>query len=109
MSNMDEPVPVTPTDAEPVDPELATLRTHLTALEQQGRAGASWFYWVGGLSLVNSAIMLFGGGITFVFGLGITSIADDVGADVVRQNPQIATVVKGLVFGFDLFVVAIFA
>lgn len=111
MSNMDEAKPTTPSvePVESVDQELAALRSQLFALEQQGRAGANWFYWVGALSLVNSAIILFGGGVFFVVGLGVTFIADHVAAEAAQQNPEMAVVAKGLVIGFDLFIAAVVA
>lgn len=49
---------------------------------EQGRNGAAWFYWIAGLSLINSVIALVGGGIEFALGLSITRIADVV---AVRQ------------------------
>src|SRR5947209_1342499 len=40
--------------------------------------GARWFYWIVGLSLVNSLLALGGAQIRFVFGLGITQIFDAI-------------------------------
>ena len=40
------------------------------------KSGARWFYWVAGLSLVNTAAAFTGGHIHFVMGLGITRIVD---------------------------------
>jgi hypothetical protein len=46
------------------------------ALAAQLRSGASWFYWVAGLSLLNSIISLTGSNWRFLFGLGLTQIFD---------------------------------
>jgi GYF domain 2 len=46
------------------------------AAQVAGRA--SWFYWIAGLSLINSVISLVGGSWHFLFGLGITEIFDAV-------------------------------
>jgi hypothetical protein len=46
------------------------------ALERRRKNGASWFYWVAGLSVINSAILMSGGGMAFMFGLGITQLVD---------------------------------
>ena len=49
-------------------------------LEHQLKSGANWFFWIAGLSVVNSLITMFsdsGGG--FVIGLGITQIIDAIG------------------------------
>src|SRR5437016_14082822 len=41
-------------------------------LEKQLKSGGSWFYWIAGLSLINSAIALSGSGMRFILGLGVT-------------------------------------
>lgn len=46
--------------------------------QQNARSGANWFYWISGLSLVNSVIFFFGGEWNFIFGLGITTLIDIV-------------------------------
>src|SRR3989339_1599161 len=38
--------------------------------------GAKWFYWIAGLSLVNTTLSLIGGDIRFPVGLGITQLID---------------------------------
>ncbi len=45
-------------------------------LARRVRNGANWFYWITGLSLVNSVIALAGGGVRFIVGLGFTQIID---------------------------------
>ncbi|HVP51353.1 MAG TPA: hypothetical protein VMT05_04540 [Terriglobales bacterium] len=40
------------------------------------KSGSRWFYWVAGLSLVNTAAAFTGGHMHFVMGLGITRIVD---------------------------------
>ncbi len=40
------------------------------------KSGARWFYWVAGLSLVNTAATFAGGHVHFVVGLGITQVVD---------------------------------
>ena len=44
----------------------------------QAKGGANWFYWVAALSLINSAAFVFGAGVHFLAGLGLTEIADAV-------------------------------
>jgi hypothetical protein len=50
------------------------------AVEQQVKSGANWFYWIAGLSLVNSALSAFNAGGRFFFGLGVTQLTDALGA-----------------------------
>jgi hypothetical protein len=57
-------------------PDPAT-QTRL-ALEAQSRNGANWFFWIAGMSLVNSLVGLFGGQWGFVIGLGITQVIDSM-------------------------------
>jgi len=45
-------------------------------LEKQLKSGGSWFYWIAGLSLVNSALALSGSATRFILGLGISQIFD---------------------------------
>lgn len=47
---------------------------------QHYKAGANWFYWIAGLSIITSLIAFFGGGLQFVFSLGITQIIDGIAA-----------------------------
>ncbi len=48
----------------------------------QLKSGASWFYWIAGLSLVNSISAFLGSDWRFVLGLGITQIIDAVGSQL---------------------------
>jgi hypothetical protein len=45
----------------------------------QVKSGASWFYWIAALSLINSIVLLFGGAFRFIFALGITQVIDSFG------------------------------
>jgi hypothetical protein len=47
-------------------------------LESQFKNGANWFYWIAGLSVINSLILIFGGEISFIVGLGITQLVDAI-------------------------------
>jgi len=47
-------------------------------LETRIRNGANWFFWIAGLSAVNTVLELAGGGFRFTFGLGITQFIDVV-------------------------------
>ena len=91
------------------DEQRARIAAAIVALEQGGQRGANWFFWVGGLSLVNSAIILSGGNTFFVIGLGVTLLADFVANGFAQQKPDIAMVVKGVAFGFDVFVALVVA
>lgn len=79
-------------------------------LLQAMRSGANWFYWIAGLSLLNSAIQIFGSDRSFVVGLGITQVFDGIAsaasADV---GSQAGTILRGIAFALDLCVAGVFA
>ena len=47
-------------------------------LKARLRNCTNWFYWIAGLSILNSVISLFGLTITFVIGLGATQVVDAI-------------------------------
>lgn len=75
-------------------------------LQDQVNSGANWFFWIAGLSLINSVISLFNGSWNFAIGLGITQIFDGI-AQVVTQEGA-GDWIKYVAFFFDLIVAGIF-
>ena len=71
-------------------------------LERQRRNGARWFYWVAGLSLVNSLASLGGQQWRFILGLGITQLADALAAHSGRGLGVVAVMDAVIVGGFVL-------
>jgi hypothetical protein len=74
--------------------------------EEQFKGGASWFYWIAALSLVNSLTMKFGGSWNFVIGLGITQIIDSIGVSANEISPDI--VFQACILAMDLGFAALF-
>lgn len=74
-------------------------------LSQSFKSGANWFYWIAGLTIVTSLIAYFGGGLRFLFSLGITQIIDSV-AEALSQEVSGAAKVVALVL--DLLVTGLF-
>ena len=58
------------------EPEQEKIIADDQELQTRVKSGANWFYWIAGLSLVNSLIFFFGGNWSFFAGLGITQIID---------------------------------
>jgi hypothetical protein len=77
--------------ANPQDP--ATVR--------RMKSGASWFYWIAGLSLINSIAALSGRGWRFIVGLGITQNIDEFANRITSGGKIIA-------FALDLLVAGVF-
>lgn len=90
-------------------PFRATALPNLSALENQHRVGANWFFWIAGLSLVNTAILLSGGDRNFVIGLGIASIMAAFGVGAAQANPEAALIIKGVALVFCLVASGVFA
>jgi hypothetical protein len=68
------------------------------------RRGASWFYWIAGLSLINSLVVIFGGNFHFVVGLGVTSVVDVLAKQAGNAGIVLDIVINGFVAGvFFLF------
>ncbi len=86
------------------DKAAHALFARLQELHQKGRSGSNWFYWIAGLSLVNSVIILSDGETYFVIGLGITLLIDAIARELAHQHAEIAQLTKAAVFGFDLIV-----
>ncbi|MBV8051097.1 MAG: hypothetical protein JOZ80_07910 [Acidobacteriaceae bacterium] len=63
----------------------------------QARAGAKWFYWIAGLSMINSLVVLRGGNLHFVVGLGITSVVDGLAKRAGEAGPVVDLVISGFI------------
>ena len=50
----------------------------LAELDKRLKSGGSWFYWIAGLSLVNSIVAFSGSGYGFIVGLSITQVIDSL-------------------------------
>ncbi len=93
---------VTPT-AQPQAPQQKTV------LEARARNGANWFFWIGGLSIINTIIYMFGGSISFIIGLGATQFVDGVAtAFITEYGSEISTVIKLVAFAIDIGIAGIF-
>jgi len=94
--------------AEPLPPPSPTdLEAYKT--EQTFKSGANWFFWIAGMSVVNSVVQLFQGTWGFVVGLGLTQLIDGIAqaaagevsgnaAAVIRTLAFIVTLIAALFF-----------
>ena len=103
------PVPAAPLTAPPRTPPAAprvpsapAVDDKRTRLLRQRRSGALWFYWVAGLSLVNSLASLTGQHWRFILGLGITQLADAIAAHSGRGLAPAVVMDAMVVGGFVL-------
>jgi hypothetical protein len=78
-------------------------------LENRIKNGASWFFWIAGLSLVNSIILTVGGQWNFLIGLGITQVIDGIASGVAAEaGVEAATIIKILAFTADIVIAGVF-
>jgi hypothetical protein len=63
------------------------------------KSGARWFYWVAGLSLVNTVVAFAGGHMHFVVGLGITQLVDAVARKAGAAATAPALVIDAMIAG----------
>jgi hypothetical protein len=56
------------------DQEVSSVSSDISQLERRAKSGASWFFWIAGISIINSIILVAGGNWHFFLGLGITDI-----------------------------------
>ena len=82
-------------------PGLAPAQAAALAVSRL-KSGASWFYWIAGLSLINSVVSFTGSGWRFILGLGITQVLDAFGS---RIGSKVAALVLdlGVAGAFILF------
>ena len=70
----------------------------------RARTGAKWFYWIAGLSMINSIVVITGGNFHFVIGLGITSVVDALAKRAGSAGSVLDIIINGFVAGaFVLF------
>jgi hypothetical protein len=74
------------------------------ALLARARSGAGWFYWIAGVSVVNTVAALAGSDWRFILGSGFTEIFNAVGSNLGSGGRIAAVVLDAVVLGaFVLF------
>lgn len=95
--------------------QAAADRMH--ALERGMKGGASWFFWIAGLSALNSTTSVLGAvfpavnlSLTFVVGLGITQLVDAIALTLAHDlGARAGTIVLIVGFALNLIIAAVFA
>ncbi len=89
------------------EPEQEKIIANDYELKSRVKSGANWFYWIAGLSLINSLIFLFGGNWSFFAGLGITQLIDAI-VDQFAGGGGNFSFVKIAAFALDIVIAAVF-
>lgn len=82
------------------EPTYSQADLYVASLIGRLRSGTQWFYWIAGLSLINSLISTFGGHVSFIVGLGITQLIDGTVKDFGSNGLVIVWVANLLIAGF---------
>jgi hypothetical protein len=77
-------------------------------LEQQVLSGAGQFYWIAGLSLVNSVLYLLNTGWVFFIGLAATQLIDGIASAIAADIGEAGIVIRIIGLILDLFVAGMF-
>lgn len=80
----------------PMRPDLTYQKIRAT---QAVGAGASWFLWIAGLSMLNSLIGMSKGGLHFVVGLGVTQVVDALARQAGTSGIMLDLIINGFVAG----------
>lgn len=78
-------------------------------LETAIRGGASNFYWIAALSVINSLVVLTGGSWSFFIGLGITQLIDGIFIIIVQSvGENFAPIIQIIGFMINIFLSGVF-
>jgi hypothetical protein len=90
--------------AQPAADYVAPVSEAELVLEKRAKSGASWFFWIAGLSAINTISILSGGDWSFIVGLAITQVFDVFGREMGALGIAIAIALDLLAIGtFVLF------
>jgi len=93
-----------------VDLQQYTRMAEIARLMRRVKSGGGTFYWIAALSVINSLIVIFGGGVTFVIGLGITQFIDAIAMLLVQEiGRDSALIIQGVGLLLDLALAGLFA
>lgn len=93
-------------EQEPQNSSTENAHVEHDGLVETMKSGANWFYWIAGLSVVNTIIYISGAQWSFLAGLGLTQLADGL-VDVAIENGA-PSMLKAVAIAFDFVVVAMF-
>ena len=83
-----------------LNPNLEEMKKQMMT-ESRLKKGAGWFFWIAGLSILNSIIGLTGGGVNFILGLGLSQIIDAI-ASIAAEDIGSSSGTVILAIGFVL-------
>ena len=104
FTELQSAIPAPPPVRNARPPALPRVAAADPALALRLKSGASWFYWIAGLSLINSIVALTGSNWRFIIGLGVTQVFDVFGQSMSGGGKVVALILDLLAAGiFILF------
>jgi hypothetical protein len=91
------------------DQQKVNSMSAIAELQRQVRIGASNFYWIAGLSMVNTLIVLFSANITFPIGLAITQIIGGIAYQAGKSNISLTSMILVISLLINLGIAGLFA
>ena len=92
-----------------LNPAIGKEIQEKSVLENRVRSGANWFYWIAGLSALNSVISITGSSVTFILGLGITQFVDVFAQAFAQEIPESKTIFLGTGLFLSVVIASFFA
>jgi MFS family permease len=100
------PPPVQTPSSTPVPP--ANQQLVIAELMRRTKGGASNFFWIAALSVINTFLALAQSDTRFVVGLAVTQFIDGVAYFVGQDRPEARTIMLLIAFVIDLVIIGIF-
>jgi hypothetical protein len=89
--------------------EEQALLAHRGQLTAKMKNGGNWFFWIAGLSVVNTVILLAEGDRQYMVGLGVTQFVNGFALAMAKQAPETTTAAKVAALVFTLMASAVVA
>lgn len=77
-------------------------------LQNRIKGGVGWFFWIAGLSIINSIIYMMGSTTTFIIGLAVTQIIDRLAIGIGNEVPEMATAMRIICIVLDVIIAGVF-
>lgn len=71
----------------------SSLQVEMSEQARRSQLGANWFFWIAGLSLINSVAALMNGRWSFLAGLGVTQFIDGLAVALSPKLGSVATII----------------
>ncbi len=90
-----------------INPEIDEIKQRLK-FDRRYRGSVDWFFWISGLSVVNTIAFFLGWDSSFVVGLGVTQLIDAFASEISKELGSGSGVILVIGFLLDLFFTGIF-